>query len=170
MTYSVAVSGASGYAGGEILRLLADHPDFEVRTVTAHANAGQPLVAVQPHLRAYTHLTLQETSAETLASLREVIDAHFAPLIVGRSPFAIASIMHALDQAIYHSLYAQATISDALFDLQGKILGVPVYDLLGGKCRDRAASCAVLFMMPTLKETLASAEQFCERGFRSLVV
>ncbi|HEU0180959.1 N-acetyl-gamma-glutamyl-phosphate reductase [Agromyces mariniharenae] len=67
MTYSVAVSGASGYAGGEILRLLADHPDFEVRTVTAHANAGQPLVAVQPHLRAYTHLTLQETSAETLA-------------------------------------------------------------------------------------------------------
>ena len=67
MTYSVAVSGASGYAGGEILRLLADHPDFEVRTVTAHSNAGQPLVAVQPHLRTFTHLTLQETTAETLA-------------------------------------------------------------------------------------------------------
>ena len=67
MTYSVAVSGASGYAGGEILRLLADHPDFEVRTVTAHANAGQPLVAVQPHLRTYAHLTLQETTAEMLA-------------------------------------------------------------------------------------------------------
>ena len=67
MTYSVAVSGASGYAGGEILRLLADHPEFEVRTVTAHANAGQPLVAVQPHLRTYTHLTLKETTAETLA-------------------------------------------------------------------------------------------------------
>src|SRR4029453_14976447 len=66
MTYSVAVSGASGYAGGEILRLPADHPDFEVRTVTAHANAGQPLVAVQPHLRAFTHLTLKETSAATL--------------------------------------------------------------------------------------------------------
>ncbi len=67
MTYSVAVSGASGYAGGEILRLIADHPEFEVRTVTAHANAGQALVAVQPHLRTYTHLTLQETSVETLA-------------------------------------------------------------------------------------------------------
>jgi N-acetyl-gamma-glutamyl-phosphate reductase len=67
MTYSVAVSGASGYAGGEILRLLADHPEFEVRTVTAHANAGQPLVAVQPHLRTYTHLTLKETTAATLA-------------------------------------------------------------------------------------------------------
>ncbi|WP_395243413.1 N-acetyl-gamma-glutamyl-phosphate reductase [Agromyces sp. MMS24-K17] len=67
MTYSVAVSGASGYAGGEILRLIADHPEFEVRTVTAHSNAGQPLVSVQPHLRGYTHLTLKETSAETLA-------------------------------------------------------------------------------------------------------
>jgi N-acetyl-gamma-glutamyl-phosphate reductase len=67
MTYSVAVSGASGYAGGEILRLLADHPQFEVRTVTAHSNAGQSLVSVQPHLRSYTHLTLRETNADTLA-------------------------------------------------------------------------------------------------------
>lgn len=67
MTFTVAVSGASGYAGGELLRLLADHPQFDVRTVTAHSNAGQPLTAVQPHLRSYTHLTLKETSAETLA-------------------------------------------------------------------------------------------------------
>ena len=51
MTYSVAVSGASGYAGGEILRILAAHPDVEIRTVTAHSNAGQPLIAHQPHLR-----------------------------------------------------------------------------------------------------------------------
>ncbi|MFT2675567.1 N-acetyl-gamma-glutamyl-phosphate reductase, partial [Escherichia coli] len=51
MTLSVAVSGASGYAGGEILRLLADHPDVEIRTVTTHANAGQPLISHQPHLR-----------------------------------------------------------------------------------------------------------------------
>ncbi|WP_139417383.1 N-acetyl-gamma-glutamyl-phosphate reductase [Agromyces laixinhei] len=67
MTFTVAVSGASGYAGGEILRLLADHPDFDVRTVTAHSNAGQPLIAVQPHLRSYTHLTLKDTTAENLA-------------------------------------------------------------------------------------------------------
>jgi N-acetyl-gamma-glutamyl-phosphate reductase len=67
MTFTVAVSGASGYAGGELLRLLADHPEFDVRTVTAHSNAGQPLTAVQPHLRSYTHLTLKETSAETLS-------------------------------------------------------------------------------------------------------
>ncbi|MFB4350485.1 N-acetyl-gamma-glutamyl-phosphate reductase [Microbacterium sp. CR_7] len=67
MTYSVAVSGASGYAGGEILRLLAGHPDVEIRTVTAHSNAGQPLVQHQPHLRSLAHLTLQDTTPEILA-------------------------------------------------------------------------------------------------------
>jgi N-acetyl-gamma-glutamyl-phosphate reductase len=67
MTYSVAVSGASGYAGGEILRLLAAHPDIEIRTVTAHSNAGQPLIDHQPHLRSLAHLTLQDTSPDILA-------------------------------------------------------------------------------------------------------
>jgi N-acetyl-gamma-glutamyl-phosphate reductase len=67
MPFSVAVSGASGYAGGEILRILAGHPDVEIRTVTAHANAGQPLIDHQPHLRSLAHLTLQETTPQTLA-------------------------------------------------------------------------------------------------------
>lgn len=67
MPYQVAVSGASGYAGGELLRLLAAHPDVEIRTVTAHSNAGQPLALHQPHLRSLAHLTLQETTPETLA-------------------------------------------------------------------------------------------------------
>lgn len=66
MTYSVAVSGASGYAGGEILRILAAHPDVEIRTVTAHSNAGQPLIQHQPHLRSLAHLTLQDTTPEIL--------------------------------------------------------------------------------------------------------
>ncbi len=67
MTFSVAVAGASGYAGGELLRILADHPDFEIRTVTAHQNAGHPLVAHQPHLRSLAHLTLTESTAENLS-------------------------------------------------------------------------------------------------------
>lgn len=67
MTYTVAIAGASGYAGGELLRLLAGHPEFTVQTVTAHTNAGQLLVSVQPQLRSYEHLTLQETTAANLA-------------------------------------------------------------------------------------------------------
>lgn len=67
MPLSVAVAGASGYAGGELLRLLAAHPDLEVTTVTAHSNAGEPLIATQPHLRSLAGLTLAETTPEVLA-------------------------------------------------------------------------------------------------------
>jgi N-acetyl-gamma-glutamyl-phosphate reductase len=67
MSLSVAVAGASGYAGGELLRLLSQHPDLEITTVTAFQNAGQPLVATQPHLRSLAHLTLRETTPEVLS-------------------------------------------------------------------------------------------------------
>lgn len=66
MTYSVAVAGASGYAGGELLRLLAAHPEFEIRTVTGHSTAGSTLISSQPHLRSLSHLTLQATTPEVL--------------------------------------------------------------------------------------------------------
>jgi N-acetyl-gamma-glutamyl-phosphate reductase len=46
----VAVAGASGYAGGELLRLLAGHPDLEVGPVAAQASAGQRVTAVHPQL------------------------------------------------------------------------------------------------------------------------
>ncbi|WP_024356314.1 N-acetyl-gamma-glutamyl-phosphate reductase [Leucobacter chironomi] len=66
MTYSVAVAGASGYAGGELLRLLAAHPEFEIRTVTGHSTAGRPLIESQPHLRSLSHLVLQPTEPAVL--------------------------------------------------------------------------------------------------------
>jgi N-acetyl-gamma-glutamyl-phosphate reductase len=47
----VAVAGASGYAGGEVLRLLAGHPEFEIAVASAHAQAGTPVAEVHPHLR-----------------------------------------------------------------------------------------------------------------------
>jgi len=53
---SVGVLGASGYGGGELLRLLADHPQFEVRQVWANASAGQSLGALHPHLATLAHL------------------------------------------------------------------------------------------------------------------
>ena len=68
MTIAVAVAGASGYAGGELLRLLAGHPNFTVRTVAASANAGQPLASVHPQLAALGDIVLEPTSAATLGS------------------------------------------------------------------------------------------------------
>lgn len=67
MAFSVAVAGASGYAGGELLRLLGAHPEFDVRTVTAFSNAGQRVTDVHPHLRAFADLSFAETTPDALA-------------------------------------------------------------------------------------------------------
>ena len=63
----VAVAGASGYAGGELLRLLLGHPEVEIGTLTAGSNAGQPLGGLQPHLLPLADRVLEETSPQTLS-------------------------------------------------------------------------------------------------------
>jgi N-acetyl-gamma-glutamyl-phosphate reductase len=63
----VAVVGASGYAGGELLRLLSGHPHLDVVAVTAHENAGQRLGDVHPGLRSAADLVLGETSPRAVA-------------------------------------------------------------------------------------------------------
>ena len=67
MTTTVAVAGASGYAGGELLRLLLAHPLAEIGAVTARGNAGERLGALQPHLVPLADRVLADTTAATLA-------------------------------------------------------------------------------------------------------
>jgi N-acetyl-gamma-glutamyl-phosphate reductase len=62
-----AVAGASGYAGGEILRLLLAHPDLKIGAVTAGSNAGERLGAIHPHLVPLADRVLEDTTAEVLA-------------------------------------------------------------------------------------------------------
>ncbi len=52
----VAVAGASGYAGGELLRLLAGHPELEIGPLTAASSAGTPVTAVHPQLTGHPRL------------------------------------------------------------------------------------------------------------------
>src|SRR6266568_6622186 len=71
MGYRVAVAGASGYAGGELLRLLAAHPDLDVVAATAHDKAGQRLGEVHPGLRSLAGLTLGTMSPDALTDADE---------------------------------------------------------------------------------------------------
>jgi N-acetyl-gamma-glutamyl-phosphate reductase len=68
MGVRVAVAGASGYAGGELLRLIAAHPSLELGPVTAGSNAGAPVTAVHPHLAEFADRTFEETDPDRLAS------------------------------------------------------------------------------------------------------
>ncbi|WP_459986381.1 N-acetyl-gamma-glutamyl-phosphate reductase [Nocardioides sp. AN3] len=63
----VAVAGASGYAGGELLRLLLGHPEVEIGALTGASNAGQALGSLQPHLLPLADRVLEETTIETLS-------------------------------------------------------------------------------------------------------
>jgi N-acetyl-gamma-glutamyl-phosphate reductase len=68
MGIRAAVAGASGYAGGELLRLIAGHPHLDLAAVTAQSQAGQPVAAVHPHLAAsLADRTLVATDPAALA-------------------------------------------------------------------------------------------------------
>lgn len=75
------MAGASGYAGGELLRLLLAHPDVEIGALTAGGNAGTRLGEHQPHLAPLAERVLGESTAENLAGH----DAVFIALPHGKS-------------------------------------------------------------------------------------
>lgn len=67
MSIRVAVAGASGYAGGELLRLLVSHPEVTIGALTAGGNAGSRLLEHQPHLAPLSDRILEDTTLDVLA-------------------------------------------------------------------------------------------------------
>ena len=68
MGLAVAVAGASGYAGGELLRLIGGHPDLELGLAAAAGNAGAPVTAVHPHLTGLGDRTFEALDLARLAA------------------------------------------------------------------------------------------------------
>ena len=83
-----AVIGASGYAGGELLRLLASHPHFDVVTITAHSNAGEQVSSVHPQLQSYVGRRFVASDVVDFAAIELV----FLALPHGESAALIAKI------------------------------------------------------------------------------
>ena len=69
----VAVAGASGYMGAELLRLLLAHPRVTLTGVTSERLAGEPLAHAYPHLRGLTDLPFHDLDAGWLADVAEVV-------------------------------------------------------------------------------------------------
>ncbi len=88
MTLRVAVAGASGYAGGELLRLLLGHPQIEIGELTAGGNAGGTLGEHHPHLVPLAERILSDTTATRLAGH----DAVFLALPHGHSAALAAEL------------------------------------------------------------------------------
>jgi len=67
MGFSVALAGATGYAGGELLRVLLAHPDAQIGALAAHSHVGEPLGLYQPHLRPLADRVLVDATVANLA-------------------------------------------------------------------------------------------------------
>ncbi|WP_163506848.1 N-acetyl-gamma-glutamyl-phosphate reductase [Fodinicola acaciae] len=106
MGLQVAVAGASGYAGGEVLRLLAGHPELEVTAATAYEQAGKRLGEVHPQLVTLAELVLQETTVDALAGA----DLVFLALPHGQSAALAAKLP---EQTAIVDLGADFRLTDA---------------------------------------------------------
>jgi N-acetyl-gamma-glutamyl-phosphate reductase len=84
----IGLIGGSGYAGGELLRLLALHPRFEVTAISAHSNAGEPITAIHPQLQSYAGRSFSTFSAVEFAECELV----FLALPHGESAAVIAQL------------------------------------------------------------------------------
>ena len=110
---------------------------------TAHGeHAVSPYVLVKVHTDAGLVGLGEATisglwSGETQAGAMSVIRDYIAPVLVGKDPRDISAARRAMDFIIKLNPFTKAAVEMALWDIAGKAAGVPVYQLLGGKVRDR---------------------------------
>jgi N-acetyl-gamma-glutamyl-phosphate reductase len=115
MGIRVAVAGASGYAGGELLRLLAGHPDLEIAAVSAGSSAGKPITSIHPNLTghpAFDGKNFTVTSAETLGDAELIFmalphgeSATLAAQLPGARIIDLSADFRLGDEAAWHQFY-----------------------------------------------------------------
>ncbi|MGI8856739.1 MAG: mandelate racemase/muconate lactonizing enzyme family protein [Thermomicrobiales bacterium] len=88
--------------------------------------------------------TLVDPPAFGAAGIKADIDAYLAPLLIGQSPFDITRLHGMMERALPGHRATHAAIDVALWDIKGKALGVPVYELLGGRLRPGIALMAMV--------------------------
>lgn len=96
MTYNVAILGASGYTGAELVRIIATHPDLRIAALSADRKAGQTMASVYPQLR---HLDLPV--------LTTIEDIDFSKI-----DLAFAALPHGLSQALVRDLPRSVKVVD----------------------------------------------------------
>lgn len=103
-----------------------------------------------------------------------LLQEHLVPLLIGRNPDQIEDIWQTIFRGTYWRggpimLTALAGIDMALWDIKGKCAGLPVYSLLGGKCRN-GVLCYTHVSGQNFQEVEENVRVFMERGFKALRV
>jgi muconate/chloromuconate cycloisomerase len=106
--------------------------------------------------------TWSEESAESVAI---TIERYIAPWLVGRDATQIEALRHEMARRLQGNPFARAAVEMALWDLNGRALGVPIHRLLGGRMRDRVPLSWSL-AVAQLEDEVAEAAELSARGQR----
>ena len=106
---------------------------------------------------------------ESPQTARHVIHDYLAPVLVGENLFGFEAAHTAMDRVVKGHPYAKAAIEIALYDLAGKLLEVPVYQLLGGKVREKIPIAHMLGLMAPA-QAIPEAERVAAEGIRAFQV
>lgn len=138
---------------------------FDHVIVKVHADNG---VYGLGEVEAYP--SFERLGVETQDGIVSVLRDHLGPLLVGESPFDLNAIWKKMDDAMVGYWRVKAAIDNALHDLLGKHLGVPAYDLLGGRVRDRYVVEGVGYgiSIDEPKTVARIAKDAVDRGYRQL--
>ena len=101
---------------------------------------------------------------ETAESIKVSIDRYLAPAVDGLNPFAIEDLVARMHKALRGATYAMTAVEFALWDIKGKALGVPVYELLGGQCSQGAPLHAFVEREST-ELTAARVAELADQGW-----
>ncbi|MGH7827189.1 MAG: mandelate racemase/muconate lactonizing enzyme family protein [Candidatus Binatia bacterium] len=105
---------------------------------------------------------------ETGSGALQLVRKYYTPLLIKENPLNIEVIMEKLDQFIPDHLASKATMDIALHDLKGKILNVPVYELLGGLARPKVQLLAPQIPRSDPKTQAGHAAKLVDEGFKAL--
>ena len=101
---------------------------------------------------------------ETAEAIKANVDKYLRPAILGENPFAIEWLFDRMHRSLRGAPYSITAVEYALWDIKGKALGVPVYELLGGKCRAGAPLHAFV-EREGVDETAARVEELADQGW-----
>jgi N-acetyl-gamma-glutamyl-phosphate reductase len=129
----VAIAGASGYMGAELLRLLSVHPKVQLTAVTSERLAGERLDKVYPHFRGLSAIVFQEVDAERLAAAADLVflalphmeSQRAVPILRrhGRKVIDLSADYRLRDASLYATWYNAAHIDAA--GLEEAVYGLP---------------------------------------------
>ncbi len=155
-----------------------------VECIPVHTPLKRPLVIATTNITKLEQIVLKiftdegivgiaesgDTSAlyhgETDHSIAGVIASQFAPrILIGEDPFKIEKIVGRMDLIVRDNYHAKSLVDAALHDIKGKALGVPVYELLGGRTVE-AVDCGYVLLPAPPAQLIEEAKKALAAGFK----